>query len=193
VTLFKGGILVTGQEVKQADLRVEGERITDISSDLNPQGGEKVYEIPGKLLLPGIIDAHTHFLLRSRNAVTADDVYHGGIAAAQGGVTTVIDYADQLAGRPLLDGIEVRRRDFDDSVIDYSFHLVLNDNYESKQSEEFVQVLKAGITSVKLFTTYKEAGYMLAPEKWYGILKACKSLGMVVTVHAEDDATVQWT
>lgn len=190
MTLFKGGTLVTSREVIRADLRVEGELIKEIGN-LSPLPGEKVYQIEGKLLFPGIIDAHTHFLLRARNAVTADDVFSGGRAAALGGVTTVIDYADMLPGQPLLAGIEHRRSDFVDSVVDYSFHLVVNDHYSPDQAGEFSALKKAGIASIKLFTTYKDAGYMLPTSKWQSIMAACRQAGVLVTVHAEDDVIVE--
>jgi dihydropyrimidinase len=75
--------------------------------------------------------------------------------------------------------------------VDYSFHLIINDNYHAELASEFSQLRKAGIISIKLFTTYKDAGYMLDREKWRGILEACRDAGLVVTVHAEDDAVVQ--
>lgn len=189
--LFKGGTLVSGQGMLQADLRTEGEKVAEVAPDLEPLRGETVYEIPGKLLLPGVIDAHTHFCLRSRNSVTADDVYSGSVAAAYGGVTTVIDYADQLPGQPLLEGVISRQRDFQDAAVDYNFHLVVNDNYDPKQAWEFSSLQEYGVTSIKLFTTYRDAGYMLPEAKWLSILKACGDIGMVVTVHAEDDLVVQ--
>lgn len=191
MTLFRGGTLVSGQGIQHADLRVEGELIKEVAPTLEPRLGEKVYDIEGSLLLPGIIDAHTHFHLRSRNTVTADDVYSGGQAAARGGVTTVIDYADELPGGSLLDGIDVRCQDFFDSVVDYNLHLVINDYYQPELSGQFSQLLKAGVSSVKLFTTYKEAGYLLPAGKWNSILEACRDAGLVVTVHAEDDSVVE--
>lgn|SRR5690554_3156571 len=189
--LFKGGTLVTGQGIQQADLRVSGEHIQEIGTDLAARPGEKVYDISGKLVLPGVIDAHTHFLLKSRNTVTADDAYSGSVAAVQGGVTTVIDYADQLPDKPLLAGVEARRRDFVTSAVDYSFHLVVNDNYQPHHADQFAQLQEAGIASVKLFTTYKEANYLLPQAKWLSILEACRKYGLVVTVHAEDDVVVE--
>lgn len=191
MALFKGGTLVTGLGTRKADLRTQGEKIGEVAPDLLPQPGEEVHDISGKLLLPGIIDAHTHFLLKSRNSITADDAYSASRAAALGGVTTVIDYADLLPHRPMVDGIEVRRQDFLETAVDYSFHLVVNDHYHPELAGEFAQLQRVGVSSVKLFTTYRDAGYMLPEDKWYSILEACGDMGMVVTVHAEDDTIVQ--
>lgn len=189
--LFRGGTLVTGSGLSEADLRTAGEKIQEIAPRLLPRPGEEVFNISGKLLLPGVIDAHTHFYLRSRNSVTADDAFSGSRAAALGGVTTVLDYADQLPGRPLLDGIHCRRREFQDAAVDYNFHLVLNDHYRPEQAAEIAQLPIEGVSSVKLFTTYREAGYMLPKDKWHSILRACRDASMVVSVHAEDDEIIQ--
>lgn len=191
MTLFKGGILVSGQGITLADLRVEGDRIREVAPCLTARTGEKVVDISGKLLLPGIIDAHTHFSLQARNTVTADDVYSGGVSAACGGVTTVIDYANQLPNQSLLEGINSRHKDFSDSVVDYSFHLVVNDYYTPEQAGQFAELISAGITSIKMFTTYREAGYLLSQEKWRSVLEACADAGLLVTVHAEDDIIVE--
>lgn len=190
MTLFRGGTLVSGQGAVPADMRVQGEKIAEVAPCLPPRTGEKVLDVSGKLLLPGVIDAHTHFMLRSRNAVTADDAYSGGVSAAHGGVTTVIDYADQLPNQSFLAGINARRRDFADAVVDYSFHLVVNDHYSPEQEGQFAELVGSGISSIKMFTTYKEAGYLLAQEKWRSVLEACRNTGSLVTVHAEDDLTV---
>ncbi len=189
--LFKGGTLVTGQGLTKADLRTRAEKIEEVGPGLTPRPGEEVLDISGKLLLPGAIDTHTHFLLKSRNSVTADDAYSASRAAALGGVTTVIDYADLLPQRPMAEGIESRRQDFLDAVVDYNFHLVVNDHYLPEQAGEFAQLQRAGLSSIKLFTTYRDAGYMLPQAKWLSILEACREIGMVVTVHAEDDAIIQ--
>jgi len=44
--------------LKDIDLRIEGDTVTDIG-DLRPEG-EEVLEMSGKLVMPGLINAHTH-------------------------------------------------------------------------------------------------------------------------------------
>lgn len=186
--LYKNATLVT-DTVFEADLRVKGEKIAAIGR-LEPEPGEAVLDLTGKLLLPGIIDAHTHYLLEARGALTADDVYSGSVAALIGGVTTVIDYANMIAGAPLSAGVDDRKREFVASAVDYNLHLVITDELQTADPADFAALKQQGITSVKLFTTYREAGYMLSMSKWREILAACRQAGLLVTVHAEDDEIV---
>jgi dihydropyrimidinase len=187
--LIKSGTLVTHQSQQAGDLRIEDGRIVQLG-DLAPLPGEEVYDARGRLVLPGVIDSHTHFLLRARGAVTADDAFSGGRAAALGGVTTVIDYADLLPTGGMAASILERMDQFQACPVDYSFHLVVNDNFQGAMTPQFHELRKLGIGSVKLFTTYKEAGYMLGHEKAQMVLMGCREAGILVTVHAEADDVV---
>ncbi|SJZ91515.1 dihydropyrimidinase [Selenihalanaerobacter shriftii] len=188
--LLKGGKLVSENGVKKADIRISGEIIGEVANNLTPDLGEEVIDVAGKLVLPGIIDAHTHFKLRSRGTVTADDFYWGGRSAAFGGVTTVVDYADQ-APDSLLKGVKNRIKDATDSVIDYTFHLVINDDFQPQiEVDKLHELREFGINSIKLFTTYQDM-YMLDDKKWSPLLKAAKEAKLLVTVHAEKDKIIQ--
>jgi len=46
--------------VEVADLRIEGERITGRGRGLEPEPGEPVVDIEGALIVPGLVNAHTH-------------------------------------------------------------------------------------------------------------------------------------
>ncbi len=61
-TLFKSATLVTLDPValERADLRVSGGRITERGLSLEPRAGEEVITLDGRLLMPGMVCAHTH-------------------------------------------------------------------------------------------------------------------------------------
>lgn len=63
-TLFTHATIVTldpaRRVLEDCALRVQGDRITAIDPDLRPEPGEKVIDCRGKLLIPGLIDAHGH-------------------------------------------------------------------------------------------------------------------------------------
>jgi dihydroorotase len=69
------------------DVRVEGERIAAVGTDLDATG--EVIEAGERLLLPGAVDAHVHF--REPGAPHKETWRTGSRSAAAGGVTTVVD------------------------------------------------------------------------------------------------------
>ena len=92
--LIKNGVLVDGNGERKADILLENSVISRIGSSIDPAsvpGGGKVIDASGLMVLPGLIDAHTHFHLVSRGTVTADDFGPGSEVASYGGVTTVVD------------------------------------------------------------------------------------------------------
>jgi len=62
--------------------------------------GRRTIDARGKLVLPGVIDAHVHLETSTGKLETADDFASGTTAAAFGGVTTIIDFAMQDRGAP---------------------------------------------------------------------------------------------
>ena len=53
-----------------------------------------VTDADGLEVLPGIIDPHVHFELDLGKYKSVDDFYHGTVAAAYGGVTSIVDFLD---------------------------------------------------------------------------------------------------
>jgi putative selenium metabolism protein SsnA len=60
--LLKNGLVATldPQHVERVNLRIEGDRIVERAATLAPDTGEEVVELQGALVLPGLVNAHTH-------------------------------------------------------------------------------------------------------------------------------------
>ena len=58
--LIKNGVLVLENQCYKGDLRTKGERIDEISSSLSPYYDEEVIDAKGNLVMPGVVDLHTH-------------------------------------------------------------------------------------------------------------------------------------
>ena len=68
------------------------------------------------------MEIHTHIDAPMHGSRTADDWHSGTVSAACGGVTTVIDYPNQVPCHSIREIIErVERAGGDKAVIDYSF------------------------------------------------------------------------
>ena len=88
--LFRGGTVVSGRGTRRADILVEGEKIVEVGRNITRKA-DQIIDVTGMLLMPGFIDAHTHFDLDVCNTTTADNFTTGSRAAqrllAQGAVT----------------------------------------------------------------------------------------------------------
>ena len=62
-TVLKGGTVVDLEPagVEVADLRIEGDRIVDRATALEPRPDDEVIDVRGKVLFPGLVSAHHHF------------------------------------------------------------------------------------------------------------------------------------
>ncbi|MGF7151109.1 N-acyl-D-aspartate/D-glutamate deacylase [Sphingomonas zeicaulis] len=61
--LIRGGRVIdgTGSAAFDADVRIAGDRIVEIGSDLQPAAGEEVFDAAGCYVTPGFIESHTHY------------------------------------------------------------------------------------------------------------------------------------
>ncbi|MDR1824204.1 MAG: dihydroorotase [Bifidobacteriaceae bacterium] len=82
--LIKGAQLPGGQV---RDLLLEGGAIVQVAAKLTPEAGVKVLDAGGLVVLPGLVDLHTH--LREPGREDAETVRTGSRAAAAGGFTAV--------------------------------------------------------------------------------------------------------
>ncbi|WP_060209663.1 dihydroorotase [Sporosarcina koreensis] len=73
-------------EMVLTDVRINGEQITEIGTDLNV-GNSEVIDGEGLLLAPGFIDVHVH--LREPGGEHKETIETGTLAAAKGGYTTI--------------------------------------------------------------------------------------------------------
>ena len=60
--LIRDGKVFTGGQFQEKELRVENGRILEIAGqgELTLQDGEELLELNGRMLLPGLVDVHSH-------------------------------------------------------------------------------------------------------------------------------------
>ncbi len=189
--LIRGGTVVSEGRSSTADVRVRGQLIEAVGQDLASEPGEQVLEAAGHLVLPGLIDPHTHFGLDSGTGPTADNWSTGTASAAAGGVTTCINFATQFPRHNFAEALAAVRQQAEGRArIDWSLHLNitrLDDGWE----HELEQVVARGVSSAKVYTTYKDAVFYVDDWTIYRLMQRTGQVGMLVQMHAENDDMVQ--
>ena len=157
-SIIKDGEIVTAGENYTADIGIKEGKIMLIGKDLSPDSGAEIIDAAGKLVMPGMIDAHVHLSLPVKGAITADTFETGTRAAAAGGVTTVVDFAVPSKGVSLKEEIRKRKALADGEVhVDYALHGGITDWNENIQ-KEIADVIEEGISSFKVFMVYRSEG-----------------------------------
>ncbi|MGC9348661.1 MAG: dihydropyrimidinase, partial [Anaerolineae bacterium] len=133
--VVRGGTLVTDDAMFPTDILIVGEQIAALGQDLAVPDDAEVLDASGQLVLPGIIDAHTHIRLDTGIYRTADNWFEGSRAAAFGGITTVVDFATQFEGQSFEEALTARLNEATSSVIDYAFHMMVTDVPPGREDE----------------------------------------------------------
>lgn len=190
IKIIKGGTIVTAAETFQAEILIDGETISAIGNDfeaLYPDA--EVIDAAERFIFPGGVDPHVHLDLPMPGTVSSDDHYTGTKAAAFGGTTTVIDFANHDAPS-LVDSLLTIKRKADAMVsVDYSLHQNYT-RYNEETLAEIPALLEHGVPTIKMFTAYN--GRLRTEDE--GILRALrmtKRYGMTALVHAENGDVIE--
>jgi len=143
--------------VEEADIAITGEKFAKIGNNLGE--AKTTYDGKGWLAFPGVVDAHMHAGIYSP---LAEDAVSESRAAAQGGVTSSLNYfrTGQYylnRGGPYRDFFpEVLKISAGKFHVDYGFHLAPMDSTHIAEIPELVE--KHGVSSFKIFMFYGSHG-----------------------------------
>jgi dihydropyrimidinase len=184
--VIRGGMIVTSAESYVADVAVSGERVAAIGAGLE---GEREIDATGRYVIPGAIDGHVHMRTHRAHDVYDDTFETGTVAAAFGGVTTMVDQAQVEAGTTLGDGLDSRLAEANGrSLIDYSFHVNLREASHERVAE-IPAITERGFPSFKFFMNYET--YALPDEIIFAAMQQVASCGGLAIVHAEHRAIIE--
>lgn len=177
-------------DLGNVDIAVKGGKIEKIGQDI-PEKGEKEIDAKGLIAIPGIIETHAHMSMPFSGTKTMNTFSSGTYAAAFGGVTTLIDFAQQIGGTTLQQSLDDRLEEARERcAIDYGFHITFTDTGDATVNE-IPDLCKAGYTSFKLHTTYRGGGLYIDTEGLEKIFAKIAECGGIATVHAENDDMIQ--
>ncbi|MCL4130129.1 UNVERIFIED_CONTAM: hypothetical protein GTU68_059089 [Idotea baltica] len=185
-TVIKNGTIVTADLTYEADVKVEGGRITEIGPDLT---GDEVLDATGCYVMPGGIDPHTHLEMPFMGTYSTDDFESGTRAALAGGTTMVVDFALPSPGQGLLDALQMWDNKSTRANCDYSFHMAVTWWGEQVFDDMKTVVEERGINTFKHFMAYKGA-LMVNDDEMYASFQRLAELGGIAMVHAENGDVV---
>ena len=189
-TLIRGGTVVSDQDVFQQDVLIQGEKISGIGNFSGAEA-DQIIDATGRLVLPGAVDTHVHFNDYFMNTVSVHDYETGTLAAAYGGVTSIVDFANQEPGSSLQDVLKSKKEEAEGkALIDWGVHPVITQP-TSETLDEIPIVVEQGAPTIKCYMTYREEGLMIGEEDLERILECLKKAGGMLMVHAEDNDVVE--
>src|SRR6188472_1311288 len=159
-------MVVTAGGSQIADVAIDGGRITAVEPDLGglAAGADEVIDATGLLVLPGVVDVHTH--TRVASDAEPDRFFQDSVAAAFGGTTTFLSFnnpgtgSSPAAERSLLTGVR-----------------------EWRAATDGDSAIEAGVATSKAFMVFD---FRLPDARLYDAMVVMGRHGGMLQVHCED-------
>jgi len=184
--IVRGGTVVGAEGKRLADVAISGGRVEAVALALPEQGNSREIDASGLLVLPGVIDVHTH--TRVATDSQPDRFFQDSVAAAFGGTTTFLCFnnpgtgAASEGGSLLADLQAWRARTEGDSAVDYGLSLVLTADHADPQIE-LPAAIEAGVPTFKAFMVY---GFGVPDATLVSALQTAAAHGGMLQVHCEN-------
>ena len=181
--ILKNGIDVFGNKI---EILINNDIIEKISENIDEnkfQNSEnlKIIDVGKKLIMPGIIDVHTH--MREPGVTYKEDFATGSRACAKAGVTTFYDMPNTIPTTTTLGNLmEKKKLASEKSIVNFGLHFggSKNDNIE-----EIKKVLKnREVNTVKIFMNVSTGEMLIEDDE---ILAKVFENSKLVLVHAENE------
>jgi dihydropyrimidinase len=186
-SIVRGGdvALPESEQRQRLDIAIRDGRVAALLEPGTDADGAEEWDVTGQLVLPGAVDPHVHVAWPYLGSRTADDYETATRAAAAGGTTTIVDFAIEGRESPMA-ALEQRREQAEGAaVVDFSFHSVVSEASREVLSE-LEAVVDAGVTSFKLYMTYRRRGLAVDDRTLAKVCRRAAELGARVGVHAEN-------
>ncbi len=127
-----------------ADVLVDGKKVVKIAEQIEADGAD-IIDATGLVVAPGLVDIHVHF--REPGQTHKEDIHTGALAAAAGGVTTVVMMANT---NPTISDVETLEEVLT-SASKENIHIYTNAtvtrNFDGQHLTDFKDLLAAGAVS----------------------------------------------
>mgnify|MGYP000049955577 CR=1 FL=1 len=169
----------------EASIAIDHGKIVKIGKEDTMPNAEKEYRFQDKIMLPGAIDAHVH--LRDQELSYKETFETGTMAAAAGGITTVLDMPNN---KPVTDSPEALLKRMaaakDRIYVNVGFYSAFPAN-----PNDIYEIIKIGAIGFKINLSRQIGSLNVDDDNAItSYLKNLRNISFPVSIHAEDHKTI---
>lgn len=186
---LKNGRIVTEDADFHGGVAIKDGKIAQIVSENVEIAADEVVDLNGKLLIPGLVDAHAHFNQPGRDEWEGYET--GSQAAAAGGITTVLEMPLNATPPTISRALLAKKRETvrDLSVIDYGNWGGFVDN----NLADLAGMDADGVIGFKAFASNSGVDFeRLDDDMLYAGLQKMAELHNVIGLHAENEYVTRY-
>ena len=172
--LIKNGKIYRNGALVRKNIFIKNNKITKITNQ--ELKADEIIDAKDKIIIPGLIDGHVHF--REPGMTHKEDFLTGSMAAAAGGITTILDMPNTDPPTTNLQRLDEKRILAKKSIVNYGFHF-------GSTNDNIAEIGKVkGVASVKVYMDRTTGDLILNDEK---VLKKIFSSNKTIAVHGENE------
>lgn len=187
-TVVANGMVAADYGVFGAHVVIDGERIESVTTDDSVlESADELIDARGLVILPGAIDPHAHF--EDPGHTEREDFTTGTMAAAAGGISTVIEHPLTYPPVTTVDLYREKREMASGKVVvDFGLWGALT----APSLEHMDAQWREGAAGFKAFMPESDPSYPnVSDDEFLHGMTTAQRLGALVLVHAESDALLR--
>ena len=183
IIILKNGIDVFGKKI---EILINGKIIEKISENIEEKQylnreNVKIIDVERKLIMPGVIDVHTH--MREPGVTYKEDFETGSKACAKAGITTFYDMPNTVPTTTTLENL-LNKKELagKKSIVNFGIHFGGSKNNNISEIKKVLD--KKEVNTVKIFMNVTTGEMLIEDDE---ILKGVFQNSGLVLVHAEHE------
>ena len=183
IIILKNGIDVFGKKI---EILINGKIIEKISENIEEKQylnreNVKIIDVERKLIMPGVIDVHTH--MREPGVTYKEDFETGSKACAKAGITTFYDMPNTVPTPTTLENL-LNKKELagKKSIVNFGIHFGGSKNNNISEIKKVLD--KKEVNTVKIFMNVTTGEMLIEDDE---ILKGVFQNSGLVLVHAENE------
>jgi len=187
--IISNGKIVTQEGLLKRDIAINNGKISMILPKKHNKNAERIVEAENCIILPGVIDIHTHFCKPGPNNFKSD-FYIETKAAAAGGITSVIEMP--LSIPPVIDKKSFNLKyetHKNSSFVDFAFWGALTPYSIENAIDELID---AGCVGFKGFMAPHDKYQNLNNGQLWKAMNILSEKGSLMAIHAEDEDLIKY-